>query len=123
MNRKQSLKAKAFDSRQLSFALIADHQVVGAVTAGVREEGTLDMIWGYISRRYSNPVAVSLLKSLYAHQFRAGRARGLTKADIEVDTTDAVLSALLDWLPVCEDRVWRILQRPRSLSAALIAAD
>jgi hypothetical protein len=53
------------------------------------------MMWGYISRQYSIEAAGLLLKTLYAHQFKAARDRGLTKGDIEVDTTDRILSTLL----------------------------
>jgi GNAT superfamily N-acetyltransferase len=98
---------------ELSFALLANDVVVGAVTAGIRENDTLDMKWGYISQQYSIETAGLLLKSLYAYQFKAARARGLNKADSEVDTTDLVYSSLLNWLPICNEKVWRILQRPR----------
>ena len=99
----------------MSFALVTNDQVVGAATAGIRDNDTLDMMWGYISRQHAIETGELLLKSLYAHQFKAARDRGLTKGDIEVDTTDRILSALLNWLPVCNDKVWRILQKPRTL--------
>jgi GNAT superfamily N-acetyltransferase len=97
---------------ELSFALLAEGQVVGAVTAGVVDENTLDMIWGYVSRRYSVSEAVSLLQFLLAHQFQAARDRGLSRSEAEIDTTDAVYSSLLTWLPICNNQVWRILQKP-----------
>ncbi len=99
---------------ELSFALVADDVVVGAATARATGDDTLDMIWGYVDRQYSIDTARSLLQSLYAHQFKAARDRGLTKAGIEVDTTDLVLSSLLDWFPTCDDQVWRVLQKPRT---------
>ncbi|WP_017297725.1 GNAT family N-acetyltransferase [Nodosilinea nodulosa] len=108
---------------ELSFALLADGQVVGAVTAGITNNGTLDISWGYISRHYSTDEAVSLLKCLFAHQFKAARDRGLYKADMEIDTTDGVSSSLLNWLPICDDKVWRILQKPRTPSNNSGAAD
>lgn len=99
---------------ELSFALIADGKVVGGVSAGVVGNDTLDMIWGYISRQYSTDDAVSLLKCLLAHQFRAASDQGLCKAEVEIDTTDVVYSSLLNWLPSRGQKVWRILQRPRT---------
>lgn len=45
------------------------------------------------------------------------------QGDIEVDTTDLVLSSLLNWLPICNDKVWRILQKPRTPSNYSSAAD
>jgi N-acetylglutamate synthase-like GNAT family acetyltransferase len=98
---------------ELSFALLEGDRVVGAVTAGIANNDTLDIIWGYISRQYAKDEAVALLKCLYAHQFKAARDRSLYKADVEIDTTDKVSSTLLDWLPICNDKVWRILQKPR----------
>jgi hypothetical protein len=108
---------------ELSFALLAGNQVMGAVTAGISDNETLNMIWGYISRQYSKDEAVSLLKCLYAYQVKAARDRGLYKADMEIDTTDGVSSSLLNWLPICDDKVWRILQKPRTPSNNSGAAD
>jgi GNAT superfamily N-acetyltransferase len=108
---------------ELSFALLAGNQVMGAVTAGITDNETLNMIWGYISRQYSKDEAVSLLKCLYAYQVKAARDRGLYKADMEIDTTDGVSSSLLNWLPICDDKVWRILQKPRTPSNNSGAAD
>ncbi len=99
---------------ELSFALLEGERVVGAVTAGIANNDTLDIIWGYISRQYATDEAVELLKCLYAHQFKASRDRSLYKAELEIDTTDRVSSALLDWLPISNDEVWRILQKPRT---------
>jgi GNAT superfamily N-acetyltransferase len=98
---------------ELSFALLEGDRVVGAVTAGIANNDTLDIIWGYISRQYAKDEAVALLKCLYAHQFKAARDRSLYKVDVEIDTTDKVASTLLDWLPICNDKVWHILQKPR----------
>ena len=108
---------------ELSFGLMTDDRVVGAATASIRSNDTLDMMWGYISRQYSIETAGLLLKIVYAHQFKAARDRGLTKGDIEVDTTDLVLSSLLSWFPICNDKVWRILQKPRTPSNHSGAAD
>jgi GNAT superfamily N-acetyltransferase len=108
---------------KLSFALVTDDRVVGAATAGIRGNDTLDMMWGYISRQYSIETARLLLKGLYAHQFKAARDHGLYKADMEIDTTDGVSSSLLNWLPICDDKVWRILQKPRTPSNNSGAAD
>jgi N-acetylglutamate synthase-like GNAT family acetyltransferase len=108
---------------ELSFALLEDDRVVGTVTAGITNNDTLHLIWGYISRQYAIDEAVALLKCLYAHQFKAARDRGLYKADMEIDTTDGVSSSLLNWLPICDDKVWRILQKPRTPSNHSGAAD
>lgn len=107
---------------ELSFALLEGDRVVGAVTAGITNN-TLDLLWGYISRQYSTDEAVALLKCLYAHQFKAARDRTLYKAEMEIDTTDGISSTLLNWLPICDDKVWRILQKPRTPSNHSGAAD
>ncbi|MBT9316212.1 GNAT family N-acetyltransferase [Leptothoe spongobia] len=108
---------------ELSFALLANGQVVGATTAGVTGDDTLDMIWAYVSRQYSTDEAILLLKCLLAHQFKAALDRGLSKAEGEIDTTDTVYCSLLNWLPICNDKVWRILQAPRTLLNHSDAAD
>lgn len=108
---------------ELSFALITDDRLVGAATANIRSNDTLDIMWGYISRQYSIETAGLLLKSLYAHQFKAARDLGLCKADVEIDTTDRVSSSLLNWLPICDDKVWCIFQKPRTPSNHSGAAD
>ena len=108
---------------ELSFALLENDRVVGAVTAGITDNDTLDIIWGYISRQYATDEAVALLECLYAHQFTAARDRNLYKAELEIDTTDRVSSALLNWFPICDDEVWRILQRPQASSNHSGAAD
>ncbi|MEO0373304.1 MAG: GNAT family N-acetyltransferase [Cyanobacteria bacterium P01_A01_bin.17] len=99
---------------ELSFALLEGENVVGVVTAVIFDNDTLDMYWGYISRQYSTDAAVALLKCLLAHQFKAAHAHNLYKADLEIDTTDKVISALLNWLPICNDKVWHMLQKPHS---------
>lgn len=99
---------------ELSFALLEGDRVVGAVTAGITNNDTLDIIWGYVSHQYAIDEAVALLQCLYAHQFKAACTRSLYQAELEIDTTDRVSSALLNWLPICNDQVWRILQKPRT---------
>ncbi len=99
---------------ELSFALLSGDRVVGAVTAGINNDDTFSIIWGYISRQYAADQAVVLLKCLYAYQFKAACDRSLYRADMEIDTTDGVASALLNWLPIYDDKVWRILQCDRS---------
>jgi len=99
---------------ELSFALLKDDRIVGVSTAGTSNNDTLDMHWAYISRQYSKEESVALLKYLLAHQFQVARDRSLYKAELEIDTTDKIISALLDWLPICNDKVWHILQKPRS---------
>jgi GNAT superfamily N-acetyltransferase len=99
---------------ELSFALLEGDRVVGAVTAGMINNDTLNIIWGYISRQYATSEAVALLQCLYAHQFKAACDRSLDKGEMEIDTTDEVSSTLLNWLPIYDDKVWRILQKPRT---------
>ena len=99
---------------ELSFALREGDRIVGVSTARISNGDTLDMHWAYISRQYSIDAAVALLKCLLAHQFKAAHAHKLYKADLEIDTTDKVISALLDWLPIYNDKVWHMLQKPRS---------
>ncbi|MEM9807441.1 MAG: GNAT family N-acetyltransferase [Cyanobacteria bacterium P01_D01_bin.56] len=108
---------------ELSFALLANGQVVGATTAGITGDDTLDMIWAYVSRQYPTDEAILLLKCLLAHQFEAALDRGLSKAEGEIDTTDRVSCSLLNWLPIGNDKVWRILQAPRTPSNHSDAAD
>lgn len=108
---------------ELSFALLEGERIVGAVTAVITNNDTLNIIWGYISRQYATPEAVALLKCLCANQFKAARDRSLYKADMEIDTTDGVSSSLLNWLPICDDKVWCILQKPRTPSNYSSAAD
>ncbi|MBW4472576.1 MAG: GNAT family N-acetyltransferase [Stenomitos rutilans HA7619-LM2] len=107
----------------LSFGLLTDDRIVGAATACIQGNDTLDMMWGYISRQYSIETAGLLLQTLYAHQFKAARARGLTRGDIEVDTTDLVIFSLFHWFPIEKATVWRILQKPRTTSNHSGAAD
>lgn len=99
---------------ELSLALLEGEHVVGVVTAGISNDDTLDMHWGYISRQYSTDAAVALLKCLFTHQFKAAHDHALYKADMEIDTTDKVISALLNWLPICNEKVWHMLQKSRS---------
>lgn len=108
---------------ELSFALLEGDRVVGAVTAGMINNDTLNMIWGYISREYATDEAVALLKCLYAHQFKAARDRSVYKGEMEIDTTDGISSTLLNWLPIYDDKVWRILQKPRTPPNHSGAAD
>ena len=108
---------------ELSFALLANGQVVGATAAGVTGDDSFDMMWAYISRQYSTDEAILLFKCLLAHQFKAALDRRLSKAEGEIDTTNMVYCSLLNWLPICNDKVWHILQAPRTPSNHSDAAD
>lgn len=99
---------------EVSFALLEDDHVVGVSTAGISNNDTLDMHWAYISRQYSTDEAVALLKCLLTYQFKTARDHVLYKADMEIDTTNKVKSALLNWLPIYKDKVWHMLQKPRT---------
>jgi hypothetical protein len=57
------------------------------------------------------------LQHLLAHQFAVALEAGLTKAAAEMDVTviadgTSDYSSLLEWLPIQEDKIWQIFQRP-----------
>jgi GNAT superfamily N-acetyltransferase len=102
---------------ELSFALLDEKEIVAASSVVDDNPKILDMCWQYVSRAYSDDVAVLFLKHLLAHQFAKALESGLTKAELEMDVSVVAdgtnnYSALLEWLPIQEDKIWQIFQKP-----------
>jgi GNAT superfamily N-acetyltransferase len=102
---------------ELSFALFDGKTIIAASSVIDDNPAILDLCWQYVSRDYSADVAVMLLQHLLAHQFAAALNAGLTKAAAEMDVSVVAdgtsdYSALLEWLPIQEDKIWQIFQKP-----------
>jgi GNAT superfamily N-acetyltransferase len=98
--------------QELSFALLDEETLVAASSVINETPEILDMCWAYSALEFGQEQAASFLKYLLAHQFRVALQLGLNKASLEVDSSDLVYSSLLEWLPIQNDKIWRILQKP-----------
>jgi GNAT superfamily N-acetyltransferase len=101
---------------ELSFALLDGKTIIAASSVIGDNPAVLDLGWQYVSRDYSDDVAVMLLQHLLAHQFAVALNAGLTKAAAEMDVSVVAdgtsnYSALLEWLPIRENKIWQIFQK------------
>lgn len=100
----------------LSFALMQGDHIVAAVTAE-SSGGVLGIMWAYTDE--GNLAArTAWLRYVIAHQLDAAYQQGLREGDIEIDSTDEVLSALREEFPVLESDVWQIYQKPKPPATA-----
>ena len=97
----------------LSFALISQDQIIAAVTAESSED-MIHLFWAYASPEYAHDERVSMLRYLIARQLKAGLDQELYAGDIEIDSSDKVLSSLLDWFPQPEAFIWGIYQKSKN---------
>lgn len=102
---------------ELSFALLDGKAIVAASSVIDENPALLDLCWQYVNRDYPDDVAVILLQHLLAHQFTKALESGLTKAAAEMDVSviadgTSDYSALLEWLPISQNKIWQIFQKP-----------
>jgi GNAT superfamily N-acetyltransferase len=97
---------------ELSFALLDGGRIVAASNVLNENPNVLDMCWFYSTLEYGQEAAGLLLRFLLACQFAEAWKAGLTKAALELDSTDRDKQGMLEWLPVQKVQPWQIFQKP-----------
>lgn len=92
-------------SHDLSFVINEDGQILGGSLA-YRTEEDLEIGWVYaikdgIGRQ------IKILKNLLFKQLSTAKSAGIERGFMEIDSTHWALSALLDWLPIKDMRIWQ----------------